>query len=597
MARMKKIIYSVGFLFVVLVAVSCMRDSAKAVPELQEIVFLVEDATPVPGADGGLSVETKAMPEPRREPLVLRLQEDSAGRNAPDTSKMVMKDSTGLLEASAPMSSVVPPKKNPRRFHMEAKASLSTETARMDFPDLHDGTKADVTSLSTFNLVCMTGSAGNESQVWALSGTTGSTGKYWPDSNPSYRFAASNASITFNAAGCTVAATNATDVVVSYLASPAYKTTNTLQFKHVFGQIADVTVSPSSGFTASDITGVSISIVPKTGGTYNIRTDAWSDVTTGTATSIANSTPGTKSNALMLVPGKYAVSVAWNAKGSAKTDELEVTVSAGEKLNLEIALGGSSDFVEVSEVWVEDTRANCHNRELTSKSNVYYYSLPGVSSVSVPLEYGLEVRCVQSEKGPRFTLGFNDPNSFGTIKDNYSWSANNVIQFNKHAYTASYVDIGFGNGYFVSNYTADEYNWYSKRISVSGSVVHSLILNIGASSVSISGTLGAISSFTLSSSSSFSYSTFINKLSIGRRPTVAFYSFLDDKWTQSPEYLYSMRVRHAYMKNSSGTYYFNFIPVKRNSDNKYGLYDSVSKTFITEVTSTDNTGSLVFLGQ
>ena len=566
-----------------------MRDSAKAVPELQEIVFLVEDATPDTGADGGLSVETKAMPEPRREPLVLRPQEDSVGRNVPDTSKMVMRDSTGLSEASVTTSSVPPPKKNPRRFHLEAKASLSTETARMDFPDLHDRTKADVTSLSTFNLVCMTGSAGSESQVWALSGTTGSTGKYWPDSNPSYRFAASNAPITFNAAGCTVAATNATDVVVSYLASPAYKTTNTLQFKHVFGQIADVTVSPSSGFTASDITAVSISIVPKTGGTYNIRTDAWSDVTTGTATSIANSTPGTKSNALMLVPGKYAVSVAWNAKGSAKTDELEVTVTAGEKLNLEIALGGSSDFVEVSDVWVQHALSAC----VIGKA----YNFDFTQSVPIDGEIVLRFSLLRKygQKGPLTRLYLanrTDSRTDGSI----SWKYYGIcdISINQHAYYNDNIDQGFGVSYINSG---TEYGqWKSGRGSQYSDFYGDYVFTVNQSGYTPAGYLGSVSSGGVSG---FSLSNFwsINPTKV-IKPVLTFQMLSNDppRSGYDPTTMQSLRIRSASV-SVGGVTYLDLVPVRQVSTSTYGLYDRISKTFCSSVKAHTDSSTLTFLGE
>lgn len=201
-------------------------------------------------------------------------------------------------------------------------------------------TKADVTTLSSFNVACVTGSAGSEAHAWTVNGTSGSTGKYWPASNPGYKFYASNAALTFNAAGCTVAASNGTDVVVCYKNNPTYKSSNTLQFGHVFGKIGNVTVVPDTGFVSSDITNVSITLTPKTGGTYNLRTGAWSGVATGSATGIANSTPGTKTNTLYLVPGSYTVSGSWSAKGNALSDSGSVTVTAGQQLNITIALGG-----------------------------------------------------------------------------------------------------------------------------------------------------------------------------------------------------------------------------------------------------------------
>lgn len=201
-------------------------------------------------------------------------------------------------------------------------------------------TATEVTSISTFNLVCTTGSAGSESKTWELSGTGTSTGKYWPSSNPSYHFYASNAALIFNAAGCTVAASNTTDVVVCYKASPTYASSNALAFTHIFGRIGDVTVQAGDGFSSSDITNVSVTVTPNTGGTYNLRTGAWSSVSAGSSTSIANSTPGTKSNGLYMVPGSYTISASWKCKGTSYNGSGSVSINAGEQRNITLKLSG-----------------------------------------------------------------------------------------------------------------------------------------------------------------------------------------------------------------------------------------------------------------
>lgn len=191
-------------------------------------------------------------------------------------------------------------------------------------------TKATVVDESTlntsgFNVSCTTGSTGSESSVWnnvAFSKSdsyfvAGGDGKWWPTTDPGYHFYGSNAALTFNADGCTVAATNATDVVCAYLPSPTYKSMNTLAFQHIFARITDVTFTAIDGYTISNI---SVTIVPNTGGTYNLRTGngqtdgtGWSSLIEGSATTIANSTPGTKSNDLYLVPGSYRITASWTA--------------------------------------------------------------------------------------------------------------------------------------------------------------------------------------------------------------------------------------------------------------------------------------------
>ena len=206
-----------------------------------------------------------------------------------------------------------------------------------------------------------TGSAGSESSVWNSvtftkdGATTDYKGdKWWPNSNPNYHFFASNAPITFAAAGSTVAATNATDVICAYMASPTYKSKNTLTFEHVFARLGDVEVSAADGYT---ISGVNITVTPKTGGTFNMRTGAgktdgtgWSSLTTGTATAIANATPGTKSNDIYLVPGTYTLTASWTAERGGYTEDIagmtaDVVLTGGRVNKITTTLGGNAQEV------------------------------------------------------------------------------------------------------------------------------------------------------------------------------------------------------------------------------------------------------------
>ena len=163
-------------------------------------------------------------------------------------------------------------------------------------------TETDLTTYG-FKASCVSGSAGSDSEVWsnvefAKSGTYWKGGKYWPTSDPTYRFYAvypKSYSMTAAAAAATISASNAHDIVCAYASSSTYKTTNTLTFNHIFARLGSVTVSAGSGYSISNIT---INITPKTGGTYNLRTGAWSNQTSGSATNIANSTPGIKKNNL-----------------------------------------------------------------------------------------------------------------------------------------------------------------------------------------------------------------------------------------------------------------------------------------------------------
>lgn len=235
---------------------------------------------------------------------------------------------------------------------------------------------APVTALPSFYVSATTGAAGSETSKWTSTQFNSdegepptysavSPGKWWPDVDESYHFYASNNALSFASGGTTISATTATDVVCAYMPTPTYKGNNTLQFKHIFARVGDVTVSAATGYTISQ---VSISITPKTGGTYNLRTGAghtddtgWSSLTTGSATSIANATPGTKENDLWLVPGDYNLTASWRAvREDYQHDYTDVVTSAvlslekGKVSAIDITLGGNAREMQFSisiEAW------------------------------------------------------------------------------------------------------------------------------------------------------------------------------------------------------------------------------------------------------
>ena len=226
--------------------------------------------------------------------------------------------------------------------------------------DAEVSTKATaVTSLTSFNVSAVTGAAGTETAVWtnvAFSGNNtdgykaAAPGKWWPSTDASYRFYAANTALTFAASGATVAATNATDIICAYMASPAYKAKNTLSFEHIFARLGQVTVSAASGYT---ISGVSIKITPKTGGTYNLRTGAgktdgtgWSGLATGSETVIGNAV-GNTANDLYLVPGTYTLTASWTATKGDYTENIEnmtcdVSLVAGKINKISTTLSGNA---------------------------------------------------------------------------------------------------------------------------------------------------------------------------------------------------------------------------------------------------------------
>ena len=245
---------------------------------------------------------------------------------------------------------------------------IMVTTSSTPMPDafVSDGTKASaVTSLSSFLVSAVTGSAGSESsafnstqfmQVPGSSPATYKGSKMWPASNQNYKFYASNRPLTFAAAGTIVSATNTTDVICAYLTSSTYKAKNTLSFEHIFARIGNVTVSADAPYTISN---VNISITPKTGGTYNLRTGAWSSTTDGSSTTIASAI-GSNSNDLYLVPGTYQLTASWTAtKGSYREDfsnkTVNITLVEGKVNNITCVLSGNNVIRPIGVYTVNDS--------------------------------------------------------------------------------------------------------------------------------------------------------------------------------------------------------------------------------------------------
>lgn len=225
-------------------------------------------------------------------------------------------------------------------------------------------TKASVvSSLSSFKASAVTGEPGSETAVWTNVSYTDPDGdskftgdKYWPltNANP-YSFYASNIDLTYSAEGNTVSASNETDVVCAYLTSPTYKDINDLTFQHIFARIGSITVNAVDGYTISN---VSISVTPKVSGTYNLRTGynqtngtGWSGTANGSATGIANSTPGTKANDIYTVPGVFTLTATWTAERGEYVQTFsnktyDVSIVGGKVNNISTTLGGLAEEIK-----------------------------------------------------------------------------------------------------------------------------------------------------------------------------------------------------------------------------------------------------------
>ena len=316
---------------------------------------------------------------------------------------------------------------------------------------------------SGFRASATTGSSGSESSVWTdvsfsvnADGffTAAGDGKWWPaGGDPNYHFYASNVSLTHTAAGATISASNETDVVCAYKETPVYKSVNSLNFSHIFGRLGSVTVQAEEGYTVSNI---SISITPKTGGTYNIRTgdgktDAtgWSSMTTGSATAIANSSVGTKSNDLYLVPGTYSLTLGWRAtRGDYVKDYSGVvkdaTIVKGKTNSLTVTLGGQAEQVTF-EVSLSAWTSQAHN--LTGAD----FEVPPPPLFSVG-----ESTKVEFASGNLQAVIGSGPT------DEYNYTASSW-KFAEHQY--DYIGNAAGNTSFAVGTTVDLFCWVGESAS------------------------------------------------------------------------------------------------------------------------------------
>lgn len=239
------------------------------------------------------------------------------------------------------------------------KTSPTTEISeeisfRMANSPVSVSTKTDpITSLSSFGVTATTGTSGAEIPAWENVTFSGweifTGGKWWPETDPGFRFYAANTPISLVHGEAVLQVQNTSDAVVAYLPNPAYKTVNNIAFQHIFARLRNISVGIEPGYTLSD---VSVRLTPKTGGSFHIASGygqnngtGWSDVTDGTVQQLSESTGGNKLIDLYLVPGEYVLTASWTAtKGDfsiTHTDKRYVAALVGGKENnLSITLFG-----------------------------------------------------------------------------------------------------------------------------------------------------------------------------------------------------------------------------------------------------------------
>lgn len=223
-------------------------------------------------------------------------------------------------------------------------------------------------SLPSFGVACFTGELGREARLqWRSVYMNEGDGLYvasthdrfWPQKgDPGYRFVASNAEMEFSSTGASVVADGSLDVVTAVNQSPSPRSENSLSFRHIYARIGKVTVAEVG---MHPLTEVSITIVPRTGGVFDlvkgeghVDGTGWSSLKSGSETELTSGMAGTKENDLFLVPGRYILSARWSVRKPNRIASFEkkreVDLEAGTISNILTSFGsdGEDIFVSVS---------------------------------------------------------------------------------------------------------------------------------------------------------------------------------------------------------------------------------------------------------
>ncbi len=203
-------------------------------------------------------------------------------------------------------------------------------------------TKASETDASTLNtsgfkVSATQGDAESETKVWenvnfTKNGNVFSGNKWWPSTNPDYHFYASNLALTHTVNGATINVNTETDAVCAYIQTPNYGQSNTLDFIHILARIGTISLTDPDNYDKTTVN--SITLTPVTSGTYNIRTETWSNTQNGTQVNLNKG-----ENDLWCIPGAYTMTVTYTLKKDdytkVFTKTADLTLTAGKKTHLQ----------------------------------------------------------------------------------------------------------------------------------------------------------------------------------------------------------------------------------------------------------------------
>ena len=173
--------------------------------------------------------------------------------------------------------------------------------------------KGDATALSSLPSSLFwggsTGSSGSETQKWAATSQTVSsgqihTGAYQTYTPTSYNYYVANQTFTVGTSATMTVAGNTVDIISGHTAA-SNSTTPSITLGHIFARTGTLTMNTQEGYT---ISGISWTIVGKgdlqgTAGTYNMTSDSW----TSASAKLTTATAITGSSDKYLIPGTYTV--------------------------------------------------------------------------------------------------------------------------------------------------------------------------------------------------------------------------------------------------------------------------------------------------
>lgn len=219
---------------------------------------------------------------------------------------------------------------------------LSVEGSEMDS---YPATKVTaVTSVPSSLYFAGTTGTSIQTSKWAPTSMSVSSGKistgYYQTANPTaYNYYLSNRSMTFTSSGCTISASGILYDVVVGIVKGSTSASPTIQLKHIFARTGEVNVTSTNGYTLSNLyVYIESNSGGGTGGTYNIYTGQWSDISARTETNLDSSSDR------YLIPGSYKITVSCKRTKGTFSDtfngSVNVTLYEGYINDISISLTG-----------------------------------------------------------------------------------------------------------------------------------------------------------------------------------------------------------------------------------------------------------------